>query len=234
MLPAFSPDGREIAFTSYREGNPDLYIHDLVTNATRLFSGLQGLNASASFDPLGQGVAVTLSRGQDPNLYLISREGKILNRLTSTMGVDTAATFSPNGQEIAFTTDRSGNPQIFIMSKSGGNIRRLTYGFFWADGADWSVDGSAIAFAGKKSREEKFQIFIADPLGLKFVQITTEGANEHPAFSADSRFLAYSSNKNGKWEIFIKGITVETPEIKVLGFERADCLEPAWSVSEKE
>ncbi|MBI4668328.1 MAG: PD40 domain-containing protein [Elusimicrobia bacterium] len=234
LLPAFGPDGRELAFSSYRDGNPDLYLYELNGKTTRQISTHQGLNTSAAFDPSGEGFVLTLSLGRDPNLYFISREGKIIRRLTNTYGVDTAPVFSPNGKELAFTTDRSGNPQIFIMNRDGSNARRLTYGFFWADEADWSPDGTAVAFAAKKARDENFQIFLGDPMGIRFVQITSDGSNEHPVFSPDSRFLAYSSNRNGKGEIFIKGLTPETGEIKIISFSGADCLDAAWSAPEKE
>lgn len=232
LLPAFSHDGRRLAFTSYKDGNPDLYAHDLDKGSIATLSEAQGLNASAAFDPLGEGLLATLSLGRDPNIYFLSPQGKILRRLTRTMGIDTAATFSPNGQEIAFTTDRSGNPQIFIMNRDGANTRRLTYGFFWADEPEWSRDGSAVAFSGKKVREENFQVFLGDPMGARFVQLTTDGANEHPTFSHDSRFISFTSKRNGKWEVFIKGIARETPEMRVIAFQGADCLEPAWSASE--
>ncbi|MBI4369617.1 MAG: PD40 domain-containing protein [Elusimicrobia bacterium] len=234
MLAAFSPDGKKAALTSYREGNPDLYLVDLATRQTTLLSDRQGLNASAAFDPLGDGVVATLSMGKNPNLYFLDMTGKIHDRLTRTSGVDTSASFSPNGREISFTTDRSGNPQIFIMNRDGSNPRRLTYGFFWADEPAWSPDGSVIAFSAKKSRPEYFQIYLADPLGLRFVQMTNTGANEHPAISPDSRFLAYSSKRNGKWEIFIRALNRESHELRVLSFEGADAVEPAWSALEKE
>lgn len=232
LLPSFSRDGKKLAFTSYKDGNPDLFIYDLTQNSFGSLSTQQGLNMSAAFDPLGEGLVATLSKGKDPNLYFLSPSGDILRQLTRTSGIDTAATFSPNGQEIAFTTDRSGNPQIFLMSRDATNMRRLTYGFFWSDQAEWSRDGSAIAFSSKRVREEPFQIFVADPLGLHFVQMTNEGANESPSFSPDSKFLAYSSKRNGRWQIFIQGVTRATAEIQVLSFAGADCVEPAWSVNE--
>ncbi|GEM_PF-4611529 len=229
LLPSFTRDAKSLAFTCYKDGNPDLYLYNFADKSLKPLSRQQGLNSTASFDPKGEGLLATLSRGRDPNIYFLGYDGKIIHRLTSSRAIDTAPVFAPNGQEIAFTTDRSGNPQIFIMSRDGANARRLTYGFFWADEAAWSSDGSLLAFSGKKAIDENFQIFLVDPMGTRFVQITTEGSNEHPGFSPDGRFLVYSSSRNGKSEIFLQGIASEVPETRLLSFEGADAMEPSWS-----
>lgn len=229
VLPAFNRQGDKLAFTSYKDGNPDLYVYDLAKKNFNLLSGYQGLNTSAAFDPLGEGLALSLSQGKTPNLYFLSPEGKILRKLTRSLGVDTSPTFSPNGQEIAFTTDRSGNPQIFIMGRDGSNLRRLTYGFFWADHADWSSGGEALVFSAKYKREEDFQIYVTDPLGMRFIRITDKGGNEDPSFSPDGRMIVFSSNRGGRWKIYIKGIAAPTADIAVISFVNADAVEPAWS-----
>ncbi|MEK6544535.1 MAG: hypothetical protein AABZ44_08900 [Elusimicrobiota bacterium] len=229
LAPAADQAGTKIAFTSYKDGNPDLYLYDVLKKSFKVLSAQQGLNTSAAFDPRTEGVVATLSRGKDPNLYMLTMSGAINKQLTRDSGIDTSPVFSPNAEEVAFTTDRSGNPQIFVMSRDGSNVRRLTYGFFWADNADWSGTGSALAFSAKYKREQLFDINVTDPFAIRFVKLTGDGGNEDPSFSPDGRFLAFTSRRNGKWEIFIKSVTSSTADIPVISFKNADAVEPVWT-----
>lgn len=106
LLPKWSPDGKEIAFNSYRQGNPDAYLLDFPGGSVRTLSMRQGLNTAPNWAPDGKSLALTISRGADPELYVIDPFGHIQTRLTYTPGVDTSPSFSPNGQQIAFVSDR--------------------------------------------------------------------------------------------------------------------------------
>ncbi|MEK7288365.1 MAG: hypothetical protein AAB091_07395, partial [Elusimicrobiota bacterium] len=75
LLPSFSRDGKKLAFTSYKDGNPDLFLYDLAKGTFLSLSAYQGLNTSAAFDPAADGFVATLSRGRDPNLTICPRRG---------------------------------------------------------------------------------------------------------------------------------------------------------------
>ncbi|MFC1521417.1 DPP IV N-terminal domain-containing protein [Elusimicrobiota bacterium] len=228
FMPAFSPDGKKLAFTSYKDGNPDLYSLDLANYKVFPISRKQGLNICPAWDPKNKGLAVTMSLKGNSDIYFIDPKGKILKTLIRNSSVDTSPSFSPNGEELTFTSDRSGNPQVFVMQRDGTNIRRLTFGFYWADQAVWSPDGTAIAFAAKRTRAENFQVYITDPLGMSLLELTQEGSNEHPSFSPDGRFIVFSTNRNNRGEIYLKGIAPQTNPMKWISMKGYSFSQPTW------
>ncbi|HLU64999.1 MAG TPA: hypothetical protein VKZ63_01910, partial [Kofleriaceae bacterium] len=98
ILPAFSPDGNRVAFTSYMRGNPDLYVSSVNGGSTRRVSYRRGMNTGASWSPDGSKLAVTLSIDGQPEIYVIDvKSGKKLRRLTNNRAIDSGAAWSPDG-----------------------------------------------------------------------------------------------------------------------------------------
>jgi len=202
LLPKYSPDGKTIAFNSYRAGNPDAYLMDANGGDLRELSTRQGLNTAPGWSPDGQTLALTLSRGGDPELYLMDRSGRIIRRLTHTPGVDTSPSFSPNGQQIAFISDRSGNPELYVMDVTGGNVQRLTYGE-WVDAPAWSPKGDWIVYERQRAQAQ-FDIYVIEPSGRNNHVVSEAGSrNENPTWSPDGRFLTISSDRDGRNKICV-------------------------------
>ncbi|MFA5778596.1 MAG: Tol-Pal system beta propeller repeat protein TolB [Elusimicrobiota bacterium] len=200
VLPKFSSDGKYIYYTTYKDGNPDIFRYDFEKNRSVPFITYQGLNITGSASCDGKYFIATLSKDGDPELYLFTAEGKINKRLTYSRGVDTAASFSPNSNEFAFVSDRGGNPQLYIMDIEGTNLRKITHGGY-NDSPCWSPVGGAIAFA--KRTGSLFDIYVMDVSTNKEYQLTkNSGSNENPSFSSDGRRIIFSSDRTGKYELF--------------------------------
>jgi TolB protein len=225
ILPKWSPDGKWIAFNSYRAGNPDAYLIDSDGQNMQELSTRQGLNTSPNWAPDGNSLAVTLSRGGDPELYLIDRGGRILRRLTYSPGVDTSPSFSPNGQQIVFISDRPGNPELYVMDVTGANVQRLTYGQ-WADAPAWSPKGDGIAYERQRS-QGRYDVYMVDSSGRNNHVISEAGVrNENPTWSPDGRFIAYSSDRDGRTKICTMGSDGSSPHcVSTLGGES---FTPSW------
>jgi len=205
ILPRFSPDGKEIIYTTYRFGNPDLYAIDTRTLARRAVSTVQGLNTAAVFSPDSENILLTQSRGGSPNLYLISRrDGTLIKRLTNfRAGIDTSPSFSPTGDQIAFISNRAGYPQVYIMNSDGGNIRRISAPGN-CDSPAWSPRGDRIAFSQFTALDGKYDIYVYEIARGKISRLTfqDDGNNENPTWSPDGRYIAFISTRNGKRELF--------------------------------
>lgn len=202
LSPAWSPDGRLIAYTSYRDGNPDIYVVDLTSGMRWRITDYSGLDIAPSWSPDGSRIAFASSRDGNSEIYISDREGKNLKRLTYTRGEDVSPTWSPTGGEIAFTSDRGGTPQIYVVKTDGTNIRRLTFKGEYNSDPAWSPKGDKIAFACRRGGD--FKICTINPDGSGLAEITSgTGSDESPSWSRNGKMIVFASSRDGKWNIYV-------------------------------
>lgn len=203
LSPAWSPDGGEIAWTSYKKANPDLYVKDLASGRTRTLSNVKGVNTSPTFSPNGQHLALSRSVEGDADIFVLDvRTGAHVRRVTTGGGIDVSPSFSPDGATMVFASERSGGSQIYRTPTDGGETKRLTFtGDFNIDPVI-SPDGTKIAYVGRS--EGGFDIYVSDIEGRNVVRLTQDMAdNEDPTWSPDSRYVVFSSTRNGPSELWI-------------------------------
>ena len=200
LLPAFSPSGGEIAFTSYLRQNPDLWIVSAGGGRARRVSKQPGLNTGAAWSPNGHSLALTLSYEGNAEIYRINPgDGRVEARLTNSPAIDSSPAFSPDGSQIAFVSNRQGSPQIFVMPASGGDPKRVTFQGKYNQTPRWCprADKAQIAFTGRDERG-LFDIFILDVKSGKINRVTQgKGSNLDPTWSPDGKLLAYTSSRGG-------------------------------------
>ena len=201
MNPDFSPDGREIIFTSYKRGNPDLYRRSLFSTAEIPLSSRRGLNITGNWSPDGSKIALALSKDGDAEIYTLEKDGSRPVRLTVNPALDLYPAWSPDGKYIAFVSDRLGKPQIFVMKASGGEVRRLTTSGSYNVNPRWSPKGDRIAYS--RMVGGTFQIFTIDQDGTSDTQLTFEGSNENPSWSADGRLICFSSVRSSGNGVYV-------------------------------
>lgn len=226
LLPRWSPEGDEIAYTTYRFANPDIYAISMSGGFRRPISRFQGLNSSPAFSPDGTKIVVTVSKGRIPNLYLLSRSGRLMRRLTTGRSIDTSPSFAPNGREIVFISDRAGYPQPYIMNLDTGNLRRLfTDGY--CDSPAWSPRGDKIVFTMRQGRET-YDLYVYDLAADKITRLTEDGrTNENPSWSPDGRFIVYSSASAARSDI--RMIAIDGSGSRKVGEIPGSSYTPSWS-----
>jgi TolB protein len=223
LSPAWAPWGTEIAFTTFKRGNPDLYLFDLRRGASYPFSTRPGLNSSPCYSPDGKWIACTISRDGNAEIYLISRDAQTARRLTRNDRIDSSPSFSPTGREITFTSDRSGPPQIYVMDVEGSNQRLLTIEGSYNDSPQWSPKGDRIAYAAR--HDGTFDVIVMEANGQNPVQISyAAGQNENPRWSADARKIYFSSSRTGTRQIYMMN-TDGSDIVQLTSGE--DCFNPA-------
>lgn len=226
LSPRWSPDGRRLAFTSFKDGNPDIYLQDLGSGKAEKLVSYPGLNLPGSWSRDGAKLLVTLSREGSPGIYDMNVGNKTLQRLTRESSINVSPVRSPDEKRIAFVSNRNGSPQIYIMDAEGGNVRRLTVEGNYNTSPAWSPKGKKIAYEG--SVNGQFQIFVIDEEGGAPRQMTFErGDHESPSWSPDGRYLVYSVRGIGRSRIEIINAGGRNPRVLQEGSDA--CQSPFWS-----
>src|SRR6266404_2941252 len=126
--PAFSPDGSRIAFTSTRDGNPEIYVMDADGTSAGRLTNSPGLDGDASFTADGQAVVFHSQRTGHRQIFQQPITSSDAVQLTQEPADNSQPTMSPDGETIAFVSNREGNSHIWLMSKDGSSQRPVTRG----------------------------------------------------------------------------------------------------------
>ncbi len=204
LTPTWSPDGRILAYISYRKGRPDVYrAYIFEGRGDQLVAG-PGMSFTPAWSPDGSQIAFTSTRDDNSEIYVLNADGSGLRRLTNHRSIDTSPCWSPNGREIAFTSDRSGAPQIYVMSAEGLNLRRISFEGSYNDSAAWSPSSEypEIAWASRIERGP-FDIAVFNFQSNQVRQLTTgRGSNESPSWSPNGLHLVFTSDRSGDAQVY--------------------------------
>ncbi|MFW6131753.1 MAG: Tol-Pal system beta propeller repeat protein TolB [Candidatus Aminicenantaceae bacterium] len=225
-MPAWSRDGKKVAYLSYRKNNAKLYILDIYEGEIIEIQS-EGTNFAPSFSPDGKKLAFCSTKVEgNSEIYIASGNNfNKIKRLTFNNAVDTAPCWSSTGRQIAFTSDRSGTPQIYIMDAEGSNTRRISFGGNYHDAPAWSPDGNRIAYVSRVNRI--VDIYVLNLKTNKIVKLTESKArNETPAWSPDGRHLIFSSTLSGTIQLY--SIDYDGINLKQLTSQGNNKL-PDWS-----
>jgi TolB protein len=231
VRPRWSPDGRKIVYTSYKNVFPDILEVDLYTGQRIRLASYPGLNSGAAFSPDGLSIALTLSKDGNPELYTMNVQGGDLRRLTHTRAGESSPTWSPDGQAIAYVSDESGVPQIWAMNKDGGAASRLTVSPSYNTEPDWSRPpaGSDVKpmLAVTSRVGGKFQIGVFETSSGAVQPVAADGAdNEDPSWAPDGRHLVFAKTQHWRSQLYL--LDVVTGEQVQLPTVEGGASEPAW------
>jgi Tol biopolymer transport system component len=126
FLPAWSPDGQQIAFISTRDGPFGIYVMgDDGSNPTRLTPPAVN-DWLPTWSPDGERIAFGSTRDGNNEIYVMNADGSGQTRITTNAASDWLPAWSPDGGQIAFISDRDGNDEIYVMNADGSGQTRLT------------------------------------------------------------------------------------------------------------
>ena len=222
--PAFSPDGRSLAYSSMRGRGFAICLMDLATGKDRVLAGYPGSSLSPAFSPDGQLLAFASSKDGNHEIYAVRLDGTGLVRLTHNPGIDVQPTWSPNGRQLAFCSDRAGSPQIYVMDGDGSNVRRLTSDEARNESPSWSPRGSLLAFMTRQGNG--YDVCATQVTGGTVYNLTQgRGSNESPHWAPDGRHLLMVSSRDGPARLYI--LNTDNGEIFPLPVS-GNVQTPAW------
>lgn len=224
ISPAWSPEGRELAYVSFESRKAVVYVQEVASGARRILANYKGSNSAPAWSPDGKTLAVTLSRDGGSQIHVVSRQGDGLRRVTQSASIDTEPVFAPDGQSIYFVSDRGGSPQIYRTGVNGGNVDRISFAGSYNISPAISPDGRSMAYVNRQGNE--LHLMLMD-LGSGNVQALTDTRDdESPSFSPNGRHILYATRAQGKDVLMT---TTLDGKIKArLVSSSGDVREPCW------
>ncbi|PIE83119.1 MAG: Tol-Pal system beta propeller repeat protein TolB [Candidatus Contendobacter odensis] len=219
MSPAWSPDGRRIAYVSFEGRRPQIIVQDVYSGVRQVVSAAPGINGAPSWSPDGRRLAVTLSKDGNPAIYAIDLSTLRAVRLTKHQSINTEAVWLPDGS-IVFTSDRSGSPQLYRIGSRGGAARRITNTGDYNARPAVSPDGRHIAMVHR--RGGRYHIAVLNLVNGQFQVLTPGGSYESPSFSPNGKFVIYSNGRR------VEAVSLDG-KIKQDFVLHGNVREPAWS-----
>src|SRR5579885_1123055 len=205
IMPAVSPDGSKVAFTSFVKVYPAIFIFSVETGRPlRFYNQRASMNATPDFTPDGKHIVFSSTLSGWAQIYIADLDGGNLRRISSTRTIEVEPKVNPKtGTDLVYV----GGPepeQIYRMNLDGVNVERLTTGEGQATNPSWHPDGQIIAFSWTRGYEPgNFNLFLMDVATRSVTQLTHgEGRNENPTWAPDGRHLVFMSNRSGSRQIW--------------------------------
>jgi TolB protein len=224
VSPTWSPDGRRLAYVSFENKKPVVYVHTLADGKRQVAANFKGSNSAPTWAPDGSRLAVSLSREGGSQIFVVNPDGSNVRRISQSGGIDTEPVFSPDGQSIYFTSDRGGSPQIYRMPANGGGAQRVTFDGTYNVSPRISPDGKTLAYITRNAG--KFQVATMDLANRQTQVLTDSDKDESPSFAPNGRMILLATVNGGRG--VLSAVSADGRIKQRLTISAGDVREPAW------
>ena len=227
LSPRFAPDGKRIAYVSFEQQRPRIFLQYIDTGRREQLTNFEGLNGAPAFSPDGNRLAFVLSKDGNPEIYVMDLGSRAIRRVTNDSAIDTEPFWGKDGQTIYFTSDRSGKPQIYKTSVSGGGAERVTFVGNYNANPKLSADEKTLVMVHRQEGFTNFQIAAQDLQRGSVRVLSNTSLNDSPTVAPNGTMLIYATRQQDRGVLMLVSINgrVRIP----IPTAQGDVREPSWS-----
>jgi Tol biopolymer transport system component/uncharacterized membrane protein len=205
---AWSPDMKQVAFTSNRDGQNEIYLMNADGSNPVNLTNNPADDQQPTWSVDGKWIAFTTNRDGNFEIYLLRLSNNVLLNLTNNPANDSQPDWVRSmsqdaaGEFIVFTSDRDGNQEIYRMATDGTALADLSGNPGSDQMADGSPDGSLVVFTS--NRNGNLEIYSMRIDGQNQTNLTNSPASDYgPTWSLDQSLVAFTTERDGNREVYL-------------------------------
>ena len=226
MSPAWSPDGKRIAFVSFEKNRPGVNVVEVLSGRVERLTQFPGINGAPTWSPDNHTLALVLSKDGSPKIYTMDVGSKRLSRLTEGASIDTEPSFAPDGRSIVFTSNRGGKPQIYRVELDSRKVERLSFKGDYNAKASLTPDNKKLVML-HRDEGGLFSIAVQTLNTGELKILTRSRLSDSPNLAPNGMMVLYGSEEGGQG---VLGAVSLDGRVKIrLPSREGNVQEPAWS-----
>lgn len=227
LSPSFASDGKRIAYVSFEQKRPRIFVQHIDTGRREQVTNFEGLNGAPAWSPDGSRLAFTLSRDGNPEIYVMDMASRNLRRVTNHYAIDTEPFWGKDGQTIYFTSDRAGKPQIYKTNINSGAVERVTFVGNYNANPKLSADEKTLVMIHRQEGYTVFKVAAQDLERGNLRILSDTSLDESPTVAPNGTMLIYATRQQGRGVLMLASTNgrVRLP----LPTAQGEVREPSWS-----
>ncbi|WP_043311501.1 Tol-Pal system beta propeller repeat protein TolB [Pseudomonas sp. ML96] len=227
LSPRYAPDGRRIAYVSFEQRRPRIFMQHIDTGRREQLTNFEGLNGAPAFSPDGNRLAFVLSKDGNPEIYVMDLGSRQIQRVTNSGSIETEPFWGKDGQTLYFTSDRAGKPQIYKQSISGGSAQRVTFTGNYNANPKLSADEKTLVMIHRQDGFTNFKVAAQDLVTSRLRILSETSLDDSPTVAPNGTMLIYATRQQGRGVLMLVSTNgrVRLP----IPTAQGDVREPSWS-----
>ncbi|MCU1716781.1 Tol-Pal system beta propeller repeat protein TolB [Pseudomonas sp. 5P_3.1_Bac2] len=227
LSPSFAPDGRRIAYVSFEQKRPRIFVQHIDTGRREQITNYEGLNGAPAWSPDGNRLAFVLSRDGNPEIYVMDMGSRQVKRVTNSPSIDTEPFWGKDGQTLYFTSDRSGKPQIYKTNINGGSAERVTFVGNYNANPKLSADEKTLVMIHRQEGYTVFKVAAQDLQRGNLRILSDTSLDESPTVAPNGTMVIYATRQQGRGVLVLASTNgrIRVP----LPTAQGEVREPSWS-----
>ena len=227
LSPRFAPDGKRIAYVSFEQRRPRIFVQHIDTGRREQITNFEGLNGAPAWSPDGSRLAFVLSKDGNPDIYVMNMGSRAISRVTAGPGINTEPFWGKDGNTLYFTSDRGGKPQIYKTSVSGGSAERVTFVGNYNANPKLSADEKTLVMIHRQDGFTNFKVAAQDLVTSRLRILSGTSLDDSPTVAPNGTMLIYATRQQGQGVLMLVSINgrVRLP----IPTAQGDVREPSWS-----